>query len=104
VNLVDWWNRDLLVGLWMRVRLLVCLLKWRLLPRLFLMKDVDCLLKLCEPFSFSFNVQPLCFSLLGRCLPSSDDLLLLAKLLDLLLHFGQLPFRSSFILLLLCQE
>jgi hypothetical protein len=46
VNLVDLWNGDLWLGLWVRVRFPICLLKWRLLPLLLLMKDDDYLPKL----------------------------------------------------------
>jgi hypothetical protein len=83
---VVWWDgylrRMLWVGDWW-VELSVCLLKRRLLPLLLLAKDVSCLQKLCEPSPLSINILPPCFSLLGRCLPSSDGLLLLLKPLDL---------------------
>jgi hypothetical protein len=80
------------------VGLPVCLLKRRFLPLVLLVKDVDCLLKLCESCSFSFNVLPPCFGPLGHCLPFGDGLLLLAKSLDLMLYSSQLLIRNSFIL------
>jgi hypothetical protein len=47
MNLVYLWDRYLWLRVWMEVRLRVCLHKQRLLPLFLVVKDVNCLPKLC---------------------------------------------------------
>jgi hypothetical protein len=66
------------------------LLERRLLALLLLTKDLDVVLELCEPCSFSIDVLPFGFGMPSCCLPSCDSFLFLAEPLDLLLNPGQL--------------
>jgi hypothetical protein len=75
----------------------VRLLKRRLLPLLLLAKDLDIVLKLCEPCSLPVNVLPSGFGMMSYCLPPCDDFLFLVEPLDPLLDPGQLFLLCSFV-------
>jgi hypothetical protein len=82
---------------WIRVVLVVRLLKQRLLALFLLVKDLDGVLELCESCSFSINMLSSGFDMLSCYLPSRDSFLFLMKPLDLLLNSGQLFLFHNFI-------
>jgi hypothetical protein len=72
-------------------------LKWRPLPLLLLVKDLNGVLELYESFSFSIDVLPFGFGMLSCCLPPCDDFLFLTETLNLLLDSSQLLLLCRFI-------
>jgi hypothetical protein len=75
----------------------VWLLKWRLLPLLLLVEDLDIVLELYKPCSLPVNVLHSSFGTLSYYLPPYDDFLFFVEPLDLLLNPSQLFLLCSFI-------
>jgi hypothetical protein len=71
---------------WISVELIMHLFKWRLLPLLPLVKDLNCVLDLCKPCSLSIYMLPSGFCAVGCSLPASDSFLFLVKVLNLLVN------------------